>query len=166
MEHAHEEKVPNRWSMQCGIGSANATDSRAAFSMRGHSHTRWNPEATYPSRFFRRRWGGRADVAKTGGERCRVACGYGSRKTSSCGGMSESWGRYSLDWRSNHHQSFRGPRDCRGLAGRGYPRHDQEPYEPGHRVMDWSHRTNQQSRNHKDHGGTQGLFHLWGTRVS
>src|ERR1019366_3483096 len=130
MGHAHEEEIPHRRSLQCGIGRANAGDGGAALSLRGHSHTRGDMEATYASRFVRRRWAQRAKVVKTGGECCRVTCGYRSRKTSSCRGMSESWDRYSLDWRSNHHQSFRGARDCRCSAGRRYSRHDQEPYEP------------------------------------
>src|SRR5208282_5869950 len=156
MGYARKEEVPYRGSMQCGIRRANAADGRAAFSLRGHSPAKWDLEAAYASRFFRRCWGARAEVAETGGECCRVACGYGSRKTNSCGGVSESWGRYSLDWCSNHHQSSRGPGDRRGSARREYSRPDQEPDEPGPRVMDRSHRANQQSRNHKDHGGTPG----------
>src|SRR5271169_3896570 len=100
MGHAREEEVPCRWSMQCGIRRTNAADGRAAFSIRGHSHTRWDLEATYASWFIRRHWDERADVAKTGRESCRVACGYGGRKTKSRGGMSENRGRHSLDWRS------------------------------------------------------------------
>src|ERR1039458_5283769 len=152
--------------MQCGIRGANAEDGPAALSLRSHSHTRGDLEATNASRFVRRRWGERADVVKTGGECCRVAGGYRSRKADSYRGMPESWDRHSLDWRSNHHQSFRGPRDRRCAAGRGYSRHDQETYEPRPGVMDRGHRTNQQSRNHKDHGGTPGLFHISGTPVS
>src|ERR1039458_1397244 len=102
MGHAREEEVPYRRSMQCGIRGANAEDGPAALSLRSHSHTRGDLEATNASRFVRRRWGERADVVKTGGECCRVAGGYGSRKADSYRGMPESWDRHSLDWRSNH----------------------------------------------------------------
>src|ERR1035441_1460288 len=87
MGHAREEEVPYRRSMQCGIGRANTGDGRAALSLRGHSHTRGDLEATYASRFVRRRWGQRAKVVKTGGECRRVARGYGSCEIISCRGM-------------------------------------------------------------------------------